>query len=529
MSRCLQRRGGRIGVVLLLGLVATGSASATTFVLMNVADLARSAVAGVSGRVTGVQSLVLIDGSIATDVEIEVDRVGFGEVDVGSRVVVRNRGGVVADRREVVYGTPTFRLEEHVFVFLTGGGGAIYGVSGLSMGKYTVIDRAGELMARRELGARVTVMDPDTGALSSATGAEDWRLTDLIAEARRSRRRPDRSRRRRPVSVEYGRTPTEAVDEFRFLGVPTRWFEPDDGIPIRYFVDSTGDVSLGEEVSIAALDAAFAAWSAVEDSAIVLESAGLTDPAPFSGCPDDNRIVFNDPFGEIPDPSSCRGVLALGGFCDSAEVRTVNGVEFKRIITGKFTLNNGWGDCPIWTACGLAEVATHEIGHSIGLGHSEVTDATMAVDAHFDGRCASLRPDDELGVAFVYPRPSATVTPTATATVTPTITATPTVTPTATITPTPTRTPRPPTVTRTPTRTRTPSRTLTPTRTRPPTRTPTGSRSPSATPTETATATSTATSTSTATPTPGPVGEPFVSLLLRALRRILELFASFFG
>lgn len=519
-----RRRGWLAAAVTAWALSAGSPAAATTFVLMEVADLAASADAAVVAHVTAARSLILTDGSLVTDFDLAVERVVFGDLGRADAIVVRELGGRVAGRREVVFGGPELAVGERVFVFLEGRGEpGLYRTAGMSMGKYRVVDAPGGALARRDLGEGVSALDPRTGARLSATSAEAWRLSDLIAEARRAHRRPQQrpTRRRAAAPPADG---DESWAEFRFLeGMRLRWFEPDAGLPVGYLVDSTGDITLGPSVSASAVEAALAAWSAVEASPLVLENVGPAEPAPFSGCPDENRIVFNDPFGEIPNPSNCRGVLALGGVCETGETRTVNGEVFQRIITGKLTFNNGWGACAIWTPCGLAEIATHELGHTIGLGHSEVAEATMALNAHFDGRCASLHEDDEAGVAYIYPFPPPTPSPTATATVTPTITPTATASGTPTLTGTATRTPRPPTATLTRTRTRTPTVTRTPTNTRPATRTATGSRSPSAT------ATATATATSTATPTDGPTGEPFISLLLRALQRILEVLVALFG
>jgi hypothetical protein len=54
-------------------------------------------------------------------------------------------------------------------------------------------------------------------------------------------------------------------------------------------------------------------------------------------------------------------------------------------------------------SCKLREITTHELGHTVGLGHSQFSDATMFGFAHYDGRCASLRQDDREAIVFVYP------------------------------------------------------------------------------------------------------------------------------
>src|SRR5262249_34871936 len=144
-------------------------------------------------------------------------------------------------------------------------------------------------------------------------------------------------------------------------------------------------------------------------------------------------------------------------------------VSFYQIVVGKLVFNNGFQNCSGWNSCAVAEVATHELGHTIGLGHSTDADATMFATAHFDGRCAGLRQDDIDAVTFIYaastgpsPTPSSTATRTDTRTpsAAPTITATRSPTDTRTATRTPSQTPTR-TATGTQTNTRTPSSTAT--------------------------------------------------------------------
>ena len=166
---------------------------------------------------------------------------------------------------------------------------------------------------------------------------------------------------------------------------------------------------------------------------------GTTSPGPFGQC-SINRLVFNDPNNEITNPTGCSGVLAMGGYCTTGQTTVVNGTTFNRIVIGKVTFNDGWNNCSGWNQCNVAEVATHEIGHTIGLGHSADNAATMRASAHFDGRCAGLGTDDINAVNFIYPGAGGPV-PSPPPPPPPPPTNTPL--PTATFTPTPTFTPPP--------------------------------------------------------------------------------------
>ncbi|HUE29439.1 MAG TPA: thrombospondin type 3 repeat-containing protein, partial [Verrucomicrobiae bacterium] len=202
------------------------------------------------------------------------------------------------------------------------------------------------------------------------------------------------------------------VAEFTLMDSPPgRWFEPDSGLPVVYLT-AGWDTALGESASLAAIDGALAAWTNVSGASIVLERGGTTAPAPLV-CDGLSQIVFGDPFHEMPNPVACSGVLALGGYCTSAETDVVNGRTFYRITEGNITFNQGFASCSFWNETNLAEVATHETGHTIGIGHSSesddappvLKDATMYYRAHFDGRGASVHADDMAAVRFLYPGP----------------------------------------------------------------------------------------------------------------------------
>jgi len=510
---------------------------------MGVRELVASSVGAVRGTVARIDSAADPDsGAIHTYVSIDPAERVFGPLPPGA-LVVREIGGRVGDREQWIFGSPEYRVGESVLVFLSRAPDGTLHTTGLSLGKFSVEDHAGVTTAVRRFGAHVAILDPQTGALRQNAPDEALVLADLLASVRSEAATGAATAPGdivgRPPELE--RVVLETRPAFTLLSPFSRWFEPDSGTPVEYIVDTTGDATLGPTVSRNAVDAGMAAWSAVPDSPLELQDSGDASPEPFAGCPDQNRVVFNDPFGELDNPTSCRGVLGIGGFCNSGDTRTVGDTVYKRIITGKVTFNDGWGDCPIWTACNLAEIATHELGHSVGLGHSQVASATMAAMAHFDGRCAGLDPDDVAAIQSVYPLPP---TATATPTVTPSPPPTATVTRTGTVTRTPTRT-------TTPTRTFTPTRTQTGTRTSAPTRTPTASPTSSPSMTGTASATPPATRSPTASSTPSPSSTPTVTptaspsltptltpvprpgewltLLIQALRHLLALLAARFA
>lgn len=176
-------------------------------------------------------------------------------------------------------------------------------------------------------------------------------------------------------------------------GRPIRWAS----MPVSYRVSSAGARDLVRSRAVRAVQAAFSAWSKVPGTRIQLVYHGTskgTVGVARSGA-NENLVAFSReawPFEPDALAMTITAYKETSGELVDADI-LVNEEEYT------------WGESPE-AENDLQNALTHEVGHFLGLGHSDVPEATMFARAEpWETEKRSLHADDMAAAARLYPAP----------------------------------------------------------------------------------------------------------------------------
>ncbi len=383
---------------------------ATTAIQPSDAELIIGARAIVTGEVTDI-STALQNEVVFSYIRLRVEEVWKGEVST-REIVLKQPGGQFGDHGTLIYGMPRFEIGKKVLVYLDTWEDGSLRVHQWFLGKFNISEEPVTnrlVVAREEVeNVRVQMRAGITSTQLTDLNSYRTRVTGLLAT--------NFVRAQTFERETYGDLPLlPQPPEFASLSQqgqvvpmwtnsnppqPPRWFEPDTNQSLTFYVNPAG-APAGSVVDDVV--AGMNAWAETAGSSLRFVYGGET-----SGCglqsDGKNTVSFNNCDNYFSRSEGCAGILAVGGIIKytPSQSKVVNGVTYYKALEGRVSFNP-YGMCYFTNACDIREVATHEIGHALGLGHSADVQATMSANANFDNRCSGLMGDDLEGIRALYP------------------------------------------------------------------------------------------------------------------------------
>jgi len=319
----------------------------------------------------------------------------------GNVLEVWELGGAIGDEMLYVGGRVEYRVGEEVLVCLERGRQGLRSVA-MGFSKFDV--------RRTTPGdAALTRNVRDTMIVGGAVPARERSLSEFRQLAAEVLGRSSRV-------VSGNELPSSVTQPFtKIVGEPGwRWREADFGVPVVVFKNTSTPPPLMSGDAVAEIHTALAAWTSPASASIILQYGGTAYESNvesgWSTIPARSTLItFEDPHDDIGG-----AVLALGGGSVSMGTGgTVGGTVYDGFDRGFVVFQNAV-DLPasFRQPLNFTRVLTHEIGHTIGFGHTQTdgsvpnpTSSIMYASCCFDNSPVppALGPDDLVGLNVVYP------------------------------------------------------------------------------------------------------------------------------